>query len=83
MFTIEMWVENGSWSIAWEGSRKLKGDLRHRRYKWEPSRVGQWVSVGGMFATPEEADLKCVQFMACGSSRKPKMFRVVIRQPLQ
>jgi hypothetical protein len=82
MYTIEMLVADGNWSVAHEGNKKLPaGAMRHRRYEWSQSPLERWVPVGGSYATEAEADRRCAQFMACGSWAKPALFRV--RYPKQ
>jgi len=76
MYTIEMLVADGYWSVEREGNRQLQGALRRRRYEWHQSPVERWVPVGGSYATEAEADRRCAQFMAHGSWAKPKLFRV-------
>jgi hypothetical protein len=86
MYCIEMLIEDGSWAVKRHGNLKrcaaCRPDsksgvhLHHADYEYRPGR-GQWVPVGGLFSTPEEAQEKIAQYVLCGSWKKPKEFRVV------
>lgn len=77
MYSIEMWEENGSWSVSrWGNKKHALAKLHHTDYVWKPG-MGRWIQVGGSFATRDEAEEKIAQYVLGGSWKKPKEFRVV------
>lgn len=77
MYTIEMLIEDGQWSVARYGNRKLAAPFNRTRYEYTPALRGRWVPVGGKYATEVEAEEMAAQYARCGSWEKPKAFRVV------
>ena len=80
MYTIEMFVEDGYWSVARYGNKKLQAPFNRTQYEHKPASRGCWVVVGGKHTTEAEAEEKIVQYARTGSWAKPKAFRV--RWPL-
>jgi len=76
MYTIEMFVEDGYWSVARYGSKKLEAPFNRTKYEYNPGR-GRWVALGGKYATEAAAAAMIVHFERTGSWDKPKAFRVV------
>lgn len=87
MYAIEMWVEAGTWNVKrWGNKKRCRGcnpkdeSILHFHwtdYEWKPG-SGQWVQLGGSYASVEEAEAKIARYRECGSWKKPKAFRVVL-----
>jgi hypothetical protein len=76
MYTIEMFVADGYWSVTRYGNRKQPSPFNRTQYEHKPSSRGRWVPVGGKYATEAEAEEKITQYALTGSYAKPKAFRV-------
>lgn len=76
MYVIEMYVENGQWSVARYGNRRLEAPFNRTRYEYNPGK-GRWVALGGKYATEAEAEAMIALFGRTGSWDKPKAFRAV------
>ena len=72
-YCIEMFRESGHWTLAFNTTREGKRSGK-AKITWAPT-GGEWLLLGGRWASEDDAYEAIARFTLAGSSAKPLRFR--------